>query len=105
MRGAAHYCAASRPTAEVAAHNRVACARGGAAHVLNGGDFADTGGGRLRARSGGDFGEEPAAQRAHRRMSHPVFKPKPNAHSMCAQESSLHTYHTENGDIIANVSI
>jgi hypothetical protein len=30
-------------------------------------------------------------------LSHLVFKPKPNAHSMCAQESSLHTYRTENG--------
>jgi hypothetical protein len=39
------------------------------------------------------------------KLSHPVFKPKPNAHSMCAQESSLHTYHTENGDRITNVSI
>jgi hypothetical protein len=38
-------------------------------------------------------------------MSHPVFKPKPNAHSMCAQESSLHTYRIENGDRITNVSI
>jgi hypothetical protein len=38
-------------------------------------------------------------------LSHPVFKPKPNAHSMCAQESSLHTYRTENGDRITNVSI
>jgi hypothetical protein len=38
-------------------------------------------------------------------MSHPVFKPKPNVHSMCAQESSLHTYHTENGYRITNVSI
>jgi hypothetical protein len=27
----------------------------------------------------------------------PSFKVKPNAYSMCAQESSLHTYHTENG--------
>jgi hypothetical protein len=40
-----------------------------------------------------------------RTMSHLVFKPKPNAHSMCAQESSLHTYRTENGDRITNVSI
>jgi hypothetical protein len=38
-------------------------------------------------------------------MSHPVFKPKPNTHSMCAQESSLHTYRIENGDRITNVSI
>jgi hypothetical protein len=38
-------------------------------------------------------------------LSHPVFKPKPNAHSMCAHESSLHTYRTENGDRITNVSI
>jgi hypothetical protein len=27
----------------------------------------------------------------------PDFKAKLNAHSMCAQESSLHTYHKENG--------
>jgi hypothetical protein len=38
-------------------------------------------------------------------MSHVSFKPKLNAHSMCAQESSLHTYHTENGYRITNVSI
>jgi hypothetical protein len=38
-------------------------------------------------------------------LSHPVFKPKLNAHSMCAQESSLHTYRTENRDRIINVSI
>jgi hypothetical protein len=38
-------------------------------------------------------------------LSHPVFKLKPNAHSVCAQESSLHTYRTENGDRITNVSI
>jgi hypothetical protein len=37
--------------------------------------------------------------------SHPVFKLKLNAHSMCAQESSLHTYHTENGHKITNVTI
>jgi hypothetical protein len=35
----------------------------------------------------------------------PGFKDKPNAHSLCAQESSLHTYHTENGYIRTNVSI
>jgi hypothetical protein len=28
-----------------------------------------------------------------------------NAHSMCAQESSLHTYHTKNGYRITNVRI
>jgi hypothetical protein len=38
-------------------------------------------------------------------LSHPFFKPKPNADSMCAQESSLHTYHTENGYKITNVTI
>jgi hypothetical protein len=31
-----------------------------------------------------------------REVPHLVFNPKPNAHSMCAQESSLHTYRTEN---------
>jgi hypothetical protein len=35
----------------------------------------------------------------------PGFKAKPNAHSMCAQESSFHTYHIENGYRITNVSI
>jgi hypothetical protein len=38
-------------------------------------------------------------------VSHPVFKIKSNAHSMCAQQSSLHTYRTENRDRITNVSI
>jgi hypothetical protein len=38
-------------------------------------------------------------------LSQLVFKPKPNTHSMCAQESSLHTYCIENGDRITNVSI
>jgi hypothetical protein len=27
-------------------------------------------------------------------VSYPVLKPKLSTHSMCAQESSLHTYHT-----------
>jgi hypothetical protein len=35
----------------------------------------------------------------------PSFKAKPNAHSMCAQESSLQTYRTENGYKITNVAI
>jgi hypothetical protein len=35
----------------------------------------------------------------------PNFKAKPNAHSMCAQESSLHIYHIENGYRITNVTI
>jgi hypothetical protein len=35
----------------------------------------------------------------------PDFEAKLNAHSMCAQESSFHTYHTENGYRITNVSI
>jgi hypothetical protein len=43
--------------------------------------------------------------RREEELSHPIFKPKPNAHSMCAQESSLYTYRTENGDRITNVSI
>jgi hypothetical protein len=38
-------------------------------------------------------------------LSHLVSKTKPNAHSMCAQESSLHTYHTENGYRITNATI
>jgi hypothetical protein len=33
------------------------------------------------------------------------FKDKPNAHSMCAQKSSFHTYRTENEYRITNVSI
>jgi hypothetical protein len=35
----------------------------------------------------------------------PGFKPKPNAHSMCVQESILHTYLTKNGYKITNVII
>jgi hypothetical protein len=33
------------------------------------------------------------------------FKAKPNAQSMCAQESSLHTYRTKNRYKITNVTI
>jgi hypothetical protein len=33
----------------------------------------------------------------------PGYKAKPNAHSMCAQELSLHTYCTENLYIITNI--
>jgi hypothetical protein len=33
------------------------------------------------------------------------FKAKLNSHSMCAQESSLHTYRTKNEYRITNVSI
>jgi hypothetical protein len=35
----------------------------------------------------------------------PGFKAKLNANSMCAQESSLHTYRIENGYRITNVTI
>jgi hypothetical protein len=35
----------------------------------------------------------------------PGFNAKLNAHSMCAQESSFHTYRTENKYRIINVSI
>jgi hypothetical protein len=35
----------------------------------------------------------------------PDFNAKPNAHSMCTQKSSLHTYRIENGYRITNVSI
>jgi hypothetical protein len=35
----------------------------------------------------------------------PGFNAKLNAHSMCAQESSLHTYRIKNGYIITNVTI
>jgi hypothetical protein len=45
------------------------------------------------------------AVRLHLFLSHLVFKPKPNAHMMRAQESSLHTYHTENRYRITNVTI
>jgi hypothetical protein len=38
-------------------------------------------------------------------MSYSVLRPKPSTPSMCAQESSLHTYHTENGYKITNVSV
>jgi hypothetical protein len=40
-----------------------------------------------------------------RPLSHLVFKPKLNDHSMCTQESSLHTHHTKNGYRITNVTI
>jgi hypothetical protein len=33
------------------------------------------------------------------------FKTKPNAHSMCPQESSFHTYRTENGYKIKKFTI
>jgi hypothetical protein len=60
-RGAAHNCAAPR-------HARGAAR---ATRMLGGGDFTsagvgERGVGRLRTWSGGSFGEEPAAQRAHR---------------------------------------
>jgi hypothetical protein len=35
----------------------------------------------------------------------PGFKAKPNAHSMCAHESSLHTHRIKNGYRITNVTI
>jgi hypothetical protein len=35
----------------------------------------------------------------------PGFMAKPNAQSVCVQESSLHTYHTENGYRITNAII
>jgi hypothetical protein len=35
----------------------------------------------------------------------PGFKTKSNAHSMCAHESSLHTYHTKYGYRNTNVTI
>jgi hypothetical protein len=44
-------------------------------------------------------------QGAAGKLSHPVLKPKLNAHSMCAQESSLHMYRTENRYMITNVTI
>jgi hypothetical protein len=31
-------------------------------------------------------------------MSYPVLRPKPSTHSMCAQESKLHTYRKEKID-------
>jgi hypothetical protein len=37
-------------------------------------------------------------------VSHLVLRPNPML-IMCAQESSLHTYHTENGYRITNVTI
>jgi hypothetical protein len=38
-------------------------------------------------------------------LSYLVFKPKLNTYSMCDQESSFRTYHTENGYRIINVTI
>jgi hypothetical protein len=38
-------------------------------------------------------------------LSYPVLRPKPSTHSMCAQESNLHAYRTENGYRITNVTI
>jgi hypothetical protein len=38
-------------------------------------------------------------------VSHPIFKLKMNAHSIYAQESSLHTYRTGNRYRITNVTI
>jgi hypothetical protein len=35
----------------------------------------------------------------------PGFKVKSNAHTICAQKSSLHTYRIENGYRITNVTI
>jgi hypothetical protein len=61
-------------------------------------DIAGLGGGAI------GVGRRGVDERADK-LSHPVFKPKLNAHSMCAQESSLHTYRTENGDRITNASI
>jgi hypothetical protein len=52
-----------------------------------------------------DKGGKEKGARTVSKLSHPVFKPKLNAHSMCAQESSLHTYRTENGYRITNVII
>jgi hypothetical protein len=42
---------------------------------------------------------------ARQRGVTPGFKTKPNAHSMCVQESSLHTYRIENKYRIINVTI
>jgi hypothetical protein len=46
-----------------------------------------------------------SGSRLIRILSNPVWRPKPSTHSMCAQETSLHTYCTENGYRITNVSI
>jgi hypothetical protein len=48
----------------------------------------------------GDYEESPS-----RMIVTPSSKAKLSAHSMCAQESSLHTYRTENGYRITNVTI
>jgi hypothetical protein len=50
---------------------------------------------------GNDFGEMRGGGSS--RVT-PGFKVKLNDHSMCAQESSLHTYRTENGYRIINVT-
>jgi CRISPR/Cas system-associated protein endoribonuclease Cas2 len=49
-----------------------------------------------------------AFQRSTQLLCHtvtPDFKAKPNAHSMCAQESRFHTYLIENGYRITNITI
>jgi hypothetical protein len=38
-------------------------------------------------------------------VSYLILRHKPSTHSMCVQESSLHTYSTKNGYRITNVSI
>jgi hypothetical protein len=38
-------------------------------------------------------------------LSYPALRSKPSTHSMCAQESSLHTYRTENEYRITNIAI
>jgi hypothetical protein len=43
--------------------------------------------------------------RGNKKSVMPDFKLKPNVQCMCAQESSFHIYHTENGYIIMNVII
>jgi hypothetical protein len=52
-----------------------------------------------------DWMPGPVLSRGGRHAVTPGFKAKSNAQIMCVQESSLHTYRTENGYKITNVSI
>jgi hypothetical protein len=48
---------------------------------------------------------DPAGRCMLHRSDHASFKPKPNAYSMCAQESGLDAYRTENGYRKTSVTI
>jgi hypothetical protein len=71
-------------------------------HVGDGACWVEENGSRRREREWGKKKER--RDEEERGRVTPDFNAKPNAPSMCAQESSLHTYRTENGYIITNVS-